>query len=445
MQLFNQLLINATLSAMIERYSQPEMAQVWKQETKFQKWLDVEIAACLAHVKLGNITQEDYDTIKKKADFNVERINEIESEIHHDVIAFLTCVAEYVGPSSRFVHMGLTSSDVVDTAFSLLIRDAGNILLKNVDTLMEALQKQAEAYKYTLIMGRTHGVHAEPTTVGLKFTVWYAEWQRNRKRLQDAIDECNVGKISGAVGSYAQLPPDVEATVCEELGLDVSPASTQTLQRDRHAQFITTLAILGGTLEKMATEIRALQKTEFNEILEPFSSKQKGSSAIPHKKNPILCERITGLARVLRGYSQTSIENMALWHERDISHSGAERVIFPDATGFLNYMFHLMTKVISGMRVNEDAMIENIRRSQHVFFSQQVLLGLVNKGMLREDAYRIVQRNAHAAFDEKVMFEDKIKADPEVTKLISESELDALFVFDKYTNHVDTIFERVYN
>jgi len=429
---------------MIERYSQKEMADVWKPETKFQKWLEVEIAACLAHLELGNISQEDFNEIKKKAQFDVSRIDEIEAEVHHDVIAFLTSVAEFVGPSSRFIHLGLTSSDVVDTAFSLLIRDAGIILLKDIDTLIDALKTKAEEYKYTLIMGRTHGVHAEPTTVGLKFTVWVAELQRNKDRLEKAIHTCSVGKISGAVGSYAQLPPEVEAIVCKELNLDVSPASTQTLQRDRHAEFITTLAIIGGTLEKMATEIRALQKTEFNEILEPFSSKQKGSSAMPHKKNPILCERITGLSRVLRGYSQTALENMALWHERDISHSGAERVIFPDATGFLNYMFHLMTRVIKGMKINEDKMKDNIRRSQHVFFSQQILLALCNKGMLREDAYRIVQRNAHAAFDENTLFEEKIKEDPQVLERISTEELNALFVFDAYTKHVDAIFNRVY-
>lgn len=429
---------------MIKRYSRPKMGKIWEPETKFQKWMDVEMAACLAHVKQGSISQADYEEITSKAQFDIKRIDEIEAEIHHDVIAFLTSVAEFVGPPSRLIHMGLTSSDVVDTAFSLLIKDAGHVLIEDIDELMQALEKQAKKYKYTLIMGRTHGVHAEPTTVGLKFTVWHAELQRNRKRLEYAIQECSVGKISGAVGSYAQLPPIIEEIVCKELGLDVALASTQTLQRDRHAQFITTIAIIGGTLEKMATEIRALQKTEFNEILEPFSSKQKGSSAMPHKKNPILCERVTGLARVLRGYSQTAMENMALWHERDISHSGAERVIFPDATGFLDYMFSLMTKVIKGMRVNEDQMKANIRASQHVFFSQQVLLGLCNKGMLREDAYRLVQRNAHAAFDDKVMFEEKIKSDPEVTALISKKDLEKLFVFDKYTQHVDLIFDRVY-
>ncbi len=429
---------------MIKRYSRPKMQAVWEPENKFQKWMDVELAACKAHVDLGNITQDAYEDIKAKADFNVDRIDEIESEIHHDVIAFLTCVAEYVGENSRFVHLGLTSSDVVDTAFSLLIQDAGAILLEDIDQLQVVLKAQANKYKYTLTMGRTHGVHAEPTTLGLKLTIWYEEMSRNRKRLEAAMAMTAVGKVSGAVGNYAHMPPKLESLVCEELGLAVSPASTQVLQRDRHAEFMTVLSIIAGTLEKMAVEIRGLQKTEFNEIVEPFSKKQKGSSAMPHKRNPIICERVTGLARVLRGYALTALENQALWHERDISHSSTERIIFPDASIGLDYMFALMTKVIDGMTVNEDQMKRNIERSYNVFFSQKLLLKMVEKGMLREDAYRIVQKNAHAAFDDHVMFNEKIKSDVQITDLFTNTELDDLFSFSQYTDHADTIFSRVY-
>ena len=420
------------------------MLPIWEPKNKFQKWLDVEIAACEAHQELGNISKEDVDIIKEKAAFDVDRISEIEAEIHHDVIAFLTNLAENIGPSSRFVHMGLTSSDIVDTAFSLLMKDSADVLLNSVDSFLEALKKQAYTHKKTLMMGRTHGVHAEPTTLGLKLSVWYSEMKRNRKRLVDAAASINVGKLSGAVGNYSNIEPVLEEKVCTKLGLTVSDASTQILQRDRHAEFITTLAIIAGSLEKFATEIRGLQKTEFNEILEPFSSKQKGSSAMPHKKNPILCERVTGLSRTIRGYAVTAMENQNLWHERDISHSSAERIIFPDATITLDYMFKIMNRVITDMQVNEKAMAENIRRSYNVFFSQQLLLKLVNNGILREDAYRIVQRNAHAAFDERVMFDEKIKSDSRITDLLSKEDLDSVFNFDKYTNHVDMIFDRVF-
>ncbi len=430
---------------MIKRYSRPSMAAVWEPENKFQKWLDVELAACKAHVVLDNIPESAYKVIVEKAAFNVERIDEIESEIHHDVIAFLTCVAEYVGDESRFVHLGLTSSDVVDTAFSLLIQDAGQILLHDINVLLSSLKEKANQYKYTLTMGRTHGVHAEPTTLGLKLTIWYEEMKRNKDRLTQALLTTNVGKISGAVGNYAHMPPKLESLVCKELGLSIAPVSTQVLQRDRHAEFMSTLAIIAGTLEKMAVEIRSLQKTEMNEVLEPFSKKQKGSSAMPHKKNPIICERVTGLSRVIRGYAITAFENQALWHERDISHSSTERIIFPDATTSLDYMFGLMTKVIDGMTVNEDQMKLNISKSYNVFFSQKLLLRMVQKGMLREEAYRIVQRNAHAAFDEKVLFDDKIKSEPKIKNLFSDDELDELFSFAPYTKHADDIFDRVYS
>jgi len=434
-----------TTCPMITRYSSKEMRDIWDLDNKFQKWLAVEIAACKAHVELGNITPEQLADIEEKANFNVDRILEIESEIHHDVIAFLTCVAEYVGPNSRLIHLGLTSSDVVDTAFSLLIQDAGKVLLRDIDTLQDVIKKQAMNHKHTLCMGRTHGVHAEPTTLGLKLTIWYEELNRHRDRLVASLERLNVGKISGAVGNYAHMPPKLEELVCKHLGLNAAKISTQILQRDRHAEFISVCGLIGGTLEKIAVEIRGLQKTEFNEILEPFSTKQKGSSAMPHKKNPIICERITGLSRTLRGYVVTAFENQALWHERDISHSSAERIIFPDATACLDYMFSLTTKVIDGMRVNEDAMQENIGRSYNVFLSQQLLLRMVEKGMLRETAYRIVQKNAHAAFDEKVLFNDKIKQDNDVAELFTQEELDQIFSFDRYTHNVEEIYNRIYS
>lgn len=430
--------------AMIERYSRPKMKAVWSAENKFNKWLDVELAACDAHVELGNIPKDDVEIIRKNAKFDVQRIDEIEAEIHHDVIAFLTCLAENIGPSSRFVHLGLTSSDVVDTAFSLLIKDAGNVLLESVDEFMVALKAQAETHKYTLCMGRTHGVHAEPTTFGLKLSVWYDEMKRNRKRLERAIEINNVGQISGAVGNFAHMPPELETKTCGYLNLTPANIATQILQRDRHAEFIAAIAITGGTLEKIATEIRGLQKTEFNEVLEPFSSKQKGSSAMPHKKNPILCERVTGLSRVLRGYAVTAMENQNLWHERDISHSSAERMIFPDATVTLDYMFGIITKVINGMQVNKEQMLENIKRSYNIFFSQQILLKLVQSGMLREDAYRVVQKIAMDSFQNREMFDEKVRQSADITAHISSSELDDIFSYDKYMTQVDFIYSRVY-
>ena len=429
---------------MIDRYSRKEMHAVWSLQNKFQKWLDIEIAACWAHATLGNIPQSAYETIAEKANFEVERIESIEAEIQHDVIAFLTNVAEYIGEDSRFVHLGLTSTDVVDTALSLIIQDAGKILIAGIESNLVALKKLAHDHKTTMMMGRTHGVHAEPTSFGLKVTVWYAEMERNLGRMKDAIEDLRVGKISGAVGNYAHLSPEIERMVCEKLGIEASPISTQILQRDRHAAFLSAIAITGGTLEKMATEIRALQKTEFNEVQEPFSSTQKGSSAMPHKRNPIICERITGLSRVLRGYALTAFENQSLWHERDISHSGSERVILPDATGFLDYMLFLMQRTLNGLVVNADQMAKNITASGNVFYSQQLLLVLVNKGMSREEAYRLVQKNALAAFDNGVLFDDIIRKDEQITELVTEAEIADIFSLRKYQVNIDMIFERVY-
>ncbi len=429
---------------MINRYSREPMKAVWEPHNKFQKWMDVEIAACKAHVEMGTIPWDDVNIIIEKAQFDVKRIDEIEAEIHHDVIAFLTNVAEHVGPSSRYVHLGLTSSDVVDTAFSMLIQDAGALLLNAIDDFQTELKKQADTHKFTPAMGRTHGVHAEPTTLGLKLTVFYEEMKRNRERLVQAMAQTKVGKLSGAVGNYAHMSPAVEKRVCELLDLEPSKASTQILQRDRHAHFITTLAIIAGTLDKLATEIRALQKTELNEILEPFSDKQKGSSAMPHKKNPILCERVSGLSRTIRGYALTALENQNLWHERDISHSSAERIIFPDATINLDYMFSIMTRVIKGMTVNVDQMAINIKRSYNVFYSQQLLLKLIDKGMLREDAYRVVQKNAHEAFNSGTLFDDRIREDNRITETLSDAEISEIFSLQKYMAYVDFIYQNVY-
>lgn len=429
---------------MIKRYSRPEMQAIWEPQNKFQKWLDIELAACEAHVELGNIPASTLKIIQKKAQFDVNRISAIEAEIHHDVIAFLTNVAEYVGPESRYVHLGLTSSDIVDTAFSLQLKEAGKLLLTDSDMCLKALKKQAKTHKKTLMMGRTHGVHAEPMTFGLKLTVWYEELKRNRIRLQEAIAAINVGKLSGAVGNYAHMNPKLELKVCKKLGLTPANISTQILQRDRHAQFMSTLAIIAGTIEKIATEIRHLQKTECNEVLEPFSKKQKGSSAMPHKRNPIICERMTGLARTIRGYTLTALENQSLWHERDISHSSAERIIFPDATILLDYMFEKMTFVLDNLQVNSEEMLINIDRSQHVFFSQILLLKLVEKGMLREEAYRIVQANALTAFKNKLSFERLVLNDLKIKKFITQKELKELFIFDSFLANIDMIYKRVY-
>ncbi|MBD97788.1 MAG: adenylosuccinate lyase [Candidatus Marinamargulisbacteria bacterium] len=429
---------------MIKRYTRKEMEFVWSDQCKFDNWLAVEIAACEAHVELGNIQQSAVDVIKAKAAFDVERIKEIESEIHHDVIAFLTSLAENIGPESRFVHMGLTSTDVVDTAFCLQIQAAGKLLMRGLEQVLEKLEVQAKANKTTLQMGRTHGVHAEPLSFGLKLTVWYSEMQRNYERLRIALEGLAVGKLSGAVGNYANLDPDIERLVCQTLSLTPASASTQTLQRDRHAHFMTTLAIIAGSLEKMATEFRALQKTEFGEVYEPFDKLQKGSSAMPHKKNPILGERITGLSRLIRSYALTALENQALWHERDISHSSAERVIFPDATIALDYALSLMIRILDGLVVCEDRMMANINGSNRIFFSQPLLLVLVNAGLTREDAYRLVQKQAMRAHEENVDFQEAIMSDESIMNHVTHEQINDVFSFDRYTKNIDKIYQKIY-
>jgi len=427
----------------IPRYSRPEMAAIWTDEAKYRRWLDVEIAACEAWAELGQIPREAAEKIRRDAKFDVAKINEYLAITHHDVTAFLRSVADSLGEEGRYVHFGLTSSDVWDTATALQLRDASDILLADIDALLAVLERQARAHRDTLCVGRTHGVHAEPTTFGLKLAVWVDEMRRNRARLVAAREAVAVGAISGTVGTHASVPPKVEELVCAKLGLGIEAASTQVIQRDRHAQFVTTLAIIGASLEKFATEIRALQKTEVREAEEPFDEGQTGSSAMPHKRNPELCERITGLARVLRGYAVTAMENVALWHERDISHSSTERIVFPDATLVLDYMLNLFTGIMDRLRVYPEHMRENLERSYGLVFSQRVLLALIETGLSRQDAYAIVQRNAMRAWNERVPFLDLLLADPEVTSRISEADLRGLFDYGYYLKNIGATFERL--
>ncbi len=427
---------------MIERYSRPQMKKVWSEENKFAKWLEVEIAVCEGWVKQGVVPREALPKIKMGR-LNLKRMEALLKETHHDMTAFLGAVAESVGEESRFIHLGLTSSDVMDTATSLQLVEASKILADDVKDLIAALGKRALEHKYTVMAGRTHGVHAEPITFGLKLALWMEEMQRNRERLSDAANIISVGKMSGAVGTYATVPPEVEEFACAKLGLDPDPITNQVIQRDRHAQFMSTLAIIGGSLEKFATEIRALQKTEVREAEEPFSEGQTGSSAMPHKRNPELCERVSGIARLLRGYAVTSLENIALWHERDISHSSTERVIFPDACLVLDYALCIFTSVIKGMTVFPQRMRSNMDLTRGLLFSQRVLLALIDKGLSRQAAYKLVQRNAMATWAGDKQFIDLLKADADVTKALSAIELEALFDYKFYTRYVDDIFKRL--
>lgn len=427
---------------MIERYTLPEMKHIWSEENKFQKWLDVEIYACEALAQLGEIPAEAVEVIKKKARFDVKRILEIESVVHHDVIAFTTCVAEYVGEESKYIHMGLTSTDVVDTAQSVRMKEAGQQILGRLKKLHRVLLERAQEHRNTIMIGRTHGVHAEPMTFGLKMLLWAAETERNIARMERAIETVSVGKISGAVGTYANISPQVEAYVCEKLGLTPSPISTQVLQRDRHAEFMSTLAIIGCTLDKIATEIRSLQRTDLREAEEFFAQGQKGSSAMPHKRNPIITERISGMARLLRGNALVAMENVALWHERDISHSSVERVIIPDSTIALDYMLYKMIDIIAKLLVYPEKMKHNMERTNGLVFSQRVLLALVEKGLSRERAYELVQRNAMECWQTRQSFKELLAADTDVAKLLTREELDNIFEYDYYLRHVDEIYAR---
>nr|WP_245527925.1 adenylosuccinate lyase [Ammonifex degensii] len=418
------------------------MKNLWSEENKFRKWLDVELAVCEAWSELGVIPKEDLAEIKAKANFDVERIKAIEKEVRHDVIAFLTCVAEYVGEKARWIHLGLTSSDVVDTALSLLMKEAGEHLLNRLFTLREAVLEQAKRHRDTVMIGRTHGVHAEPITLGFKFLVWVAELDRQAERLSRAIETVSVGKISGAVGTYANLHPRVEELACRRLGLRPARISTQILQRDRHAEYLTTLALIGGSLEKFAVEIRGLQRTEIRELEEPFRPGQKGSSAMPHKRNPIVAERISGLARILRSNALAAMENMALWHERDISHSSVERIIIPGSTTLLDYMLYKMTELVRDLHVYPQNMQRNLEHTRGLVFSQRVLLKLVEKGLSREEAYRLVQRNAMAAWEKEVSFKELLLQDEEVGRYLRPEEIEELFDYRYFLRHLDEIYQR---
>jgi len=428
---------------MIERYSLPRMTAIWSDENRFRKMLDVEIFACEALAKLGKIPKASLAQIQKRARFDVERIKKIEAATNHDVIAFIKCVSEYVGEDAKYIHMGLTSSDVLDTGLSVQMREACDILIDDVKKLMRILRGKARRHKKTLMIGRTHSVHAEPMTFGLKLALYYDEMSRNLERLKRAREIVNVGKISGAVGTYANIEPSVEAYVCRKLRLKPARISNQILQRDRHAEFLSAIAITGTSLEKFATEFRNLQHTEIGEVEEYFSKDQKGSSAMPHKKNPIVCERIAGLARILRANSMAAMEDMVLWHERDISHSSAERVILPDSTILLDYMLNKFINVVAYLVVNEDRMIENMNRSGGVIFSGKLLLELINKGLTRDEAYDKVQAVAFAAKRDNRTFKETISSDSGVRSILSMDEVEDIFDFKYHVKHVDRIFRHV--
>lgn len=434
---------------MIERYSLPEMAAIWSAAHKTDTWLKVEMLVCEGWARDGVIPADAIKQIRA-ASYNMQRMQEIEQETHHDIISFLRSIQEQLGPEGRFIHLGLTSSDVLDTGLASQIKDAGALLEGSLGALEMAVASAAERYKYTLMAGRTHGIHAEPMTFGLKLAMWYDELRRGQQRLAAALEQVTVGKISGAVGTHATVPPHIEEFVCEQLGLGVAPISSQIVQRDRHAHFLTTLALIGCSLEKMAQEIRHLQRTEVSEAFEPFGAGQQGSSAMPHKRNPELCERICGLARVLRGYAVTSMENVALWHERDISHSSAERIIIPDACTMLHYMLYLFTQVMTGLEVDEERMAFNLHMTGGLIFSQRILLALIDKGVGRQEAYKMVQRNAKKVWKmaskgpiEGPALLEALSSDTEVTQYLSGAELAELMNTDYYIRYIDTSFARV--
>jgi adenylosuccinate lyase len=427
---------------MIERYSRPFMKRIWSDENKFNKWLDVEIAACEAWAEIGVVPRNAIPKIKM-AKCNLKRMDEILKETHHDMTAFLGSVGESIGDEARYIHLGLTSSDIMDTALSLQVVEAADLLLEDVKEVIKLVARKAIEHKYTPMIGRTHGVHAEPITFGLKLALWVEEMRRNQIRLTEARNVMAVGKISGAVGTYATVPPEVEQKVCQKLKLQPAPVSNQVLQRDRHAQFISTLAILAGSLEKFATEIRALQKTEVRELEEPFSAGQTGSSAMPHKRNPELCERVCGIARIIRGYSVTAMENITLWHERDISHSSAERIIFPDACLVLDYSLGLFINIMKGLNVYPKQMKKNLELTKGLIYSQRIMLALIDKGLTRKEAYEMVQRNAMKTWESSKTFLKILEADPEVVKALPPEELEKLFDYEYYLQHIDEIFSRL--
>jgi len=430
---------------MIERYTLPEMGAVWSLENKFQKWLDVEIAVCEVHADDGIIPPSALSEIKAKAAFTVDRINEIEKTTDHDVIAFTTNLAENIGPDSRFVHYGLTSSDVVDTANGLLLRESCDLLIAKIDHLLEVLKRRAFEFKDTPQIGRTHGIHAEPTSFGLVWALWYSEMSRNKKRLQNVRDVVSVGKISGAVGAFAHLDPSVEQRVCAKLGLRAAEVSTQVIQRDRYAEYLSTLAIVASTLEKIALQIRHWQRTEVREAQEAFKKGQKGSSAMPHKRNPILSERICGLARTVRANAIVGLENVALWHERDISHSSAERVVLPDSSATLDYMLAKTIGLLDQLVVYPENMLKNLALTRGLVFSGQVLLALTQEGVSREEAYVWTQRNAMKVWDEGGEYEDLVKQDADISSRLTPEEIARVFDLRHYLRNVDKVFDRVFS
>ena len=428
---------------MIERYTRPEMGAIWTEENKFKAWLEVEILACEAWAELGEIPKEDVALLRQNASFDIDRIYEIEKETRHDVVAFTRAVSETCGEERKWVHYGLTSTDVVDTALSYLIKQANEILRKDIVNFIDILTEKAKEHKNTVMMGRTHGVHAEPTTFGLKLALWREEMRRNLERFDTAAQVIETGKISGAVGTYANIDPFVEQYVCEKLGLQAAPISTQTLQRDRHAQYFSTLALIATSIEKFATEIRGLQKSETREVEEGFAKGQKGSSAMPHKRNPIGSENMTGIARLLRGYMLTAYENVSLWHERDISHSSAERVIIPDATIGLNYMLNRFGNIVKNLTVFPENMKRNMDRTFGLIYSQRILLALIDKGLSREEAYDTVQPLTAISWDEQKQFRPLVEANEKITSLLSNEEIDDCFDYNYHIKNVDMIFERL--
>tara|TARA_Y100000994_G_scaffold247772_1_gene253849 strand:- start:9 stop:1304 length:1296 start_codon:yes stop_codon:yes gene_type:complete len=428
---------------MIERYATLDMSRIWSDQNKYETWKNVEIAVLEVLTDMGHVPTESLEVIKEKAAFSVDRINEIEAETHHDVIAFLTNLAENIGPDSRFVHMGMTSSDLLDTSLALQCKEAGEIILNKLNIFKNLLREKALEYRDTFQIGRSHGVHAEPITFGLKLALWSEEISRGIKRWENALDNIAYGQISGAVGTYQHLDPEVEEKTCAKLGLKPESVSNQVIQRDHHAEYMSVLAIIGASLEKIAVEIRHLQRTEVLEAEEFFSKGQKGSSAMPHKRNPIITERMTGFARILRGNAHTSLENIALWHERDISHSSVERIIIPDSTHIIDYMLNKMTTLFENLLVYPDNMMDNINKTNGLIFSQEVLLALIKKGVTREDAYKMVQKNAMKVWEEKIDFKNLLFNDDSINEILSREEIDELFDLNKVLKNIKKVFNRL--
>jgi adenylosuccinate lyase len=428
---------------MIPRYTRAEMEKIWSDENKFNIWLQIEILAVEAHSKLGLVPESAVEEIKRRAKFDINRILEIEERVKHDVVAFLTNVAENVGEFAKYIHYGMTSSDILDTCLAVQMKQAGEIIIDDLERLAQVLREKAIEHKYTVMIGRTHGVHAEPITLGFKFALWYEETKRNIERMKRAVENISYGKIAGAVGTYDNVSPFVEKYVCDKLGLKVEPISTQVIQRDRHAEYLTTLALIASSLEKFATEIRHLQRTEVLEVEEYFSEGQKGSSAMPHKRNPVRCERITGLARVIRANALASLENISLWHERDISHSSVERIIIPDSTTLLDFMLNEMIDIIEKLLIYPERMLKNLNLTNGLIFSQKVLLALIQKGLAREKAYELVQRNAMRCWRTGEEFSKLLKDDPEISRYMSDGEIDKIFDYKSVLEKIDFIFEKI--